>query len=285
MSLNTPQQTLAALIESGVKKAHLPVHKMLILGFVAGALVGMAYLLSIRVSTVIPEQWASLATLLGAAVFPVGLVLIILAGGELLTGNLMSVFLARLARRITLRHLIRNWLIVGLSNALGAMFVAYAFGYVVGLSEGIYLEHTLHAAHGKVEPTFVPTFVSAIGCNWLVCLAVWMSYVARDMTGKILGIWFPIMAFAAIGFQHVVANMFLLSAALFAGDLSVGQVLANLSSVLLGNAVGGIVFVGLAFYVSYASPNKGSTRGQRVNVLALEPGSPAKPGPQRATSN
>ncbi|WP_144395801.1 formate/nitrite transporter family protein, partial [Pseudomonas sp. Kh7] len=83
----------------------------------------------------------------------------------------------------------------------------------------------------------------------LVCLAVWLSYASREMSGKILGIWFPIMAFVAIGFQHVVANMFLIPAAIFAGYLSWGQLAENLAAVFLGNAVGGAIFVGLAYYV------------------------------------
>jgi len=131
--------------------------------------------------------------------------------------------------------------------------VAYFFGHLLGLTEGAYLDKTVAAATSKASADFVHAFVSGIGCNWLVCLAVWLAYASREMSGKILGIWFPIMAFVAIGFQHVVANMFLIPAAIFAGYLSWAALVHNLVAVFLGNAVGGAIFVGLAYYVSFGA--------------------------------
>lgn len=253
MSVNTPSRITELAIEAGSKKAHLPIRATLILGFLAGAFISLGFLLAIHVSTMIPAQWASFGTLLGAAVFPIGLILVILAGGELLTGNMMSLPLAMFAGRIRPWAVARNWAWVTLANLLGALFVAYFFGHLLGLTEGPYLGKTLAGATSKVNASFLQAFVSGIGCNWLVCLAVWLSYASREMSGKILGIWFPIMAFVAIGFQHVVANMFLIPAAIFAGYLSVGQLLENLSAVFLGNAVGGAIFVGLAYYASYGA--------------------------------
>ncbi|QVM89048.1 formate/nitrite transporter family protein [Pseudomonas entomophila] len=254
MSVNAPSQITELVIEAGAKKAHLPTRATLILGFLAGAFISLGFLLAIHVSTMIPGPWASFGTLLGAAVFPIGLILVILAGGELLTGNMMSLPLAMFAGRIRPGAVARNWLLVTLANLLGALFVAYCFGHLLGLAEGPYLSKTLAAATSKVSADFLHAFISGIGCNWLVCLAVWLSYASREVSGKILGIWFPIMAFVAIGFQHVVANMFLIPAAIFAGYLSWGQLVQNLAAVFLGNAVGGAIFVGLAYYVSYAVP-------------------------------
>ncbi|MDR2308637.1 MAG: formate/nitrite transporter family protein [Paucimonas sp.] len=251
MSVNTPSRITELVIAAGTKKAHLPTRATLILGFLAGAFISLGFLLALHVSTMIPAQWASFGNLLGAAVFPIGLILVILAGGELLTGNMMSLPLAMFARRISLGAVARNWALVTLANLLGALFVAWCFGHLLGLTEGPYLAKTLAGATAKVSADFLHAFVSGIGCNWLVCLAVWLSYASREMSGKILGIWFPIMAFVAIGFQHVVANMFLIPAAIFAGYLSWGQLVENLVAVFLGNAVGGAIFVGLAYYVSY----------------------------------
>ncbi|NIF18136.1 formate/nitrite transporter family protein [Pantoea sp. Cy-639] len=251
MSVNTPSRITELVIAAGTKKAHLPTRATLILGFLAGAFISLGFLLALHVSTMIPAQWASFGNLLGAAVFPIGLILVILAGGELLTGNMMSLPLAMFARRISLGAVARNWTLVTLANLLGALFVAWCFGHLLGLTEGPYLAKTLAGATAKVSADFLHAFVSGIGCNWLVCLAVWLSYASREMSGKILGIWFPIMAFVAIGFQHVVANMFLIPAAIFAGYLSWGQLVENLVAVFLGNAVGGAIFVGLAYYVSY----------------------------------
>jgi|SRR5699024_1150276 len=98
---------------------------------------------------------------------------------------------------------------------------------------------------------FMQAFVSGVGCNWLVCLAVWMNFSAEDVAGKIFGIWFPIMAFVAIGFQHVVANMFVKSAAIFAGEFTWLQFLENTVAVFLGNAVGGAIFVGGFYWVPF----------------------------------
>jgi len=133
------------------------------------------------------------------------------------------------------------------------MVVTYSSGHRLGRNWGGNLNKSEDAGISKVSGDFVDAFVPGIGCNWLVCLAVWLAYASREMSGKILGIWFPIMAFVAIGFQHVVANMFLIPAAIFAGYLSWGALVHNLVAVFLGNAVGGAIFVGLAYYVSFGA--------------------------------
>ncbi|KPX31538.1 MULTISPECIES: formate/nitrite transporter family protein [Pseudomonas syringae group] len=251
MSLNTPQQIAEIAVESGVKKAHLSLSSLMILGFLAGAFIALGFLLDIHVSTMIPHEWASLGNLLGAVVFPVGLILVVLAGGELLTGNMMSLPMALFAGRIGLGQLVRNWLLVTLANLIGALFVAYCFGHVVGLTEGAFMAKTVAIANAKVGASFEQAFISGVGCNWLVCLAVWLSYASKDVIGKVVGMWFPVMAFVAIGFQHIVANMFVIPAAIFAGALSWAQFGDNFVPVFLGNAVGGAVFVGLAYHLAF----------------------------------
>jgi formate/nitrite transporter len=267
MSINTPQQIAEMTIEAGVKKSHLPVLSILVLGFLAGAFIALGFLLDIHVSTMIPGPWASLGNLLGAAVFPIGLILVILAGGELLTGNMMSLPTALFAGRISVSAVARNWLLVTFANLLGALFIAWFFGHVLGLTEGAYLAKTLAIAKAKVSADFSQAFISGIGCNWLVCLAVWLSYASKDVTGKILGMWFPIMAFVAIGFQHVVANMFVIPAAIFADALSWAQFVENFFAVFLGNAVGGAIFVGLAYYVSYSKATQGSANSENPAMI------------------
>jgi formate/nitrite transporter len=262
MSINTPQQIAEITIEAGVKKSHLPTLSILVLGFLAGAFIALGFLLDIHVSTMIPAQW----------VFPIGLILVILAGGELLTGNMMSLPTALFAGRISLAAVARNWVLVTFANLLGALFIAYFFGHVLGLTEGAYLAKTLAIAKAKASADFAQAFISGIGCNWLVCLAVWLSYASKDVTGKILGMWFPIMAFVAIGFQHVVANMFVIPAAIFADALSWGQFVENFFAVFLGNAVGGAIFVGLAYYVSYSKALPNSAVGEHAALIG-EPGS------------
>jgi formate/nitrite transporter len=257
MAFHTPQRIAELSIEAGTRKANLPILTVLILGFLAGAFIAIGYLLDIRVIANVPQEWGSFANFLGAAVFPVGLMLVIIAGGELLTGNMMSVTLALLAGKISAGSLLKNWFWITLSNLVGAVFVAYVFGHVVGLTaEGPYLEKTVSIADAKIMDSFLQAFLSGIGCNWLVTLAVWLSYAADDIGGKILAIWFPIMAFVAIGFQHVVANMFVIPAAIFAGHASWLDWFNNFVPVFLGNAAGGGVFVALLYWMAYIRGTK-----------------------------
>jgi formate/nitrite transporter len=252
MSYYKPEQIAEVTVGYGIKKTKYPLLQTLILGFQAGAFISLGYLLYIRVTAPLSGDMAGLASFLGAAVFPIGLVLTLIAGGELLTGNMMAVPLARFAKKIGTKHLVINWSLVTISNFIGAIFVAYFFGHVVGLTEtGIYLDKTIDVAEHKLEASFLQAFISGIGCNWLVALAVWLSYGADTVSGKILGIWFPTMTFVAIGFQHVVANMFVIPAAIFAGHFSWLEYLSNFVPVYLGNAVGGAIFVAMLYWLAY----------------------------------
>jgi len=264
MGYHQPQQIAKLSVDAGVRKAALPLKSMLVLGFLGGAFIALGYLLDIRVTAGLPKEWGTLAAFLGAAVFPLGLILIIIAGGELLTGNMMAVSMAFLARKVTLLRLLNNWFWITLSNFIGALFVAFFFGHIAGLTaSGHYLTETITFAGGKIEAGFWPSLVSAIGCNWLVGLAVWLAYGAEDIGGKILAIWFPIMGFVAIGFQHVVANMFVIPAAIFAGYYTWFDFLANFVPVFIGNAIGGALFVSCLYWIAYAETMEPATAGDK----------------------
>ena len=257
MAFHTPQKITQISIETGIKKANTSISALLILGFLAGAFIAIGFLLDIRVTALMPAQWGSFDGLIGAAVFPVGLILVVLAGGELLTGNMMALPIAFFAKKINFASVMKNWVIVLVANFIGSIFVAYFFGHIVGLTEtGAFLDKTVAIAQAKVDEPFFEAFVSAIGCNWLVALGVWLAYGSDDYIGKIVGIWFPVMAFVAIGFQHVVANMFVVPAAIFSGHLTWSQYFPNFVSVLLGNIVGGAIFVGLAYFLAYQNQEK-----------------------------
>ena len=159
--------------------------------------------------------------------FALGLVLVVLAGSELLTGNMALVPIAMMKRRVGLRALGQNFTIVLIGNLIGSLFVAYFLAVqtgVIGMNgadpaspAGMTFERLKAIAVLKGDTEGADQiFLRALGCNWLVCLAVWVAMTAEDTGGKILGIFFPIMAFVAIGFDHVVANMFFLPAAIFA---------------------------------------------------------------------
>ena len=251
MSLHTPKEIAALAIQAGVAKSRLPISTLLILGFLAGAFIATGFLLDLHVINQLPADWGSFGGFLGAAVFPVGLILTVLTGGELLTGNMMTMPVAWFARQISAFSLLRNWFWVTLANFLGSTAIAWFFGHMLGMTEGDYLKKTVAIANAKIHADFLHAFISGIGCNWLVCLAVWLAFASKDVVGKIFGMWFPVMAFVAIGFQHVVANMFIIPAAIFAGQLTWADYVPNFIAVFLGNGVGGAVFVGLAYFLAY----------------------------------
>lgn len=252
MAFHSPQHIAELSIKAGERKAELPFLTMITLGFLAGAFIALGYLVDIRVSANLPHDWGTFGTFLGASVFPVGLILVIVAGGELLTGNMMSVPLALFSRKITVNKLLKNWFWITVSNFVGAVFVAYFFGHILALTEtGPFLLKTVALCKGKLDETFLQAFISGVGCNWLVALAVWLAYGSDDVAGKILAIWFPIMTFVAIGFQHVVANMFVIPAAIFAGHFTWLDYIRNFVPVFLGNAVGGAIFVAGVYWLSY----------------------------------
>ncbi|WP_251553674.1 formate/nitrite transporter family protein [Neobacillus muris] len=268
MAFSKPDKITEITAEYGTKKANYPTLRTLILGFEAGAFIALGYLLFIRVTAPLTGDLQGLSSLIGASVFPIGLVLTLLAGGELLTGNMMAVSLAKLAKKVTFKQVAWNWFLVTVSNFIGAIFVAYVFGHLVGLTEAEpFLSKTIDVAEHKLDATFIQAFLSGIGCNWLVAAAVWLSYGAEDMSGKILGIWFPTMTFVAVGFQHVVANMFVIPAAIFAGHFTWLEYAQNFVPVFLGNAAGGVLFISMAYYHAYKKTEAPLIRHQAVKPI------------------
>jgi formate transporter len=277
MPYKTPPEIAAAGVASGVSKSRLSWDKALVAGFLAGAYIALAGLLAIVVSAGLPASWGGVQTLLTGAVFSMGLVLVVIAGSELLTGNMALLPLGFLARRVTFRHLVHNLGFVLIGNLLGSLFVAYFLAVktgVLGAPEPLARLGTI--ATGKaVTETDPQIFLRAVGCNWLVCLAVWMALAADDVGGKILAIFLPITGFVALGFDHVVANMFFLPAAIFehVNGINWGNTLENWLFAFLGNFVGAAVFVAGAYWYLYvrgapqtAADDLGAVNGQHPEM-------------------
>jgi formate/nitrite transporter len=256
MSFKTPPEIARAGVETGTTKAGLSWDRALIAGFLAGAYIAFAGLLAIVASAGMdPKLWGGVQTLVTGGVFALGLILVVVAGSELLTGNMALVPLAALDKKVTVRGLSFNlfWVLIG--NLIGSLFVAYFLAKETGVvtAEAPLARLTAIADAKAHTETDWQIFLRAMGCNWLVCLAVWMALGAEDVGGKVLAIFFPIMAFVAMGFDHVVANMFFLPAAIFAGagDVTWGQTLENWAFAFLGNFVGAGVFVSTTYWYLY----------------------------------
>lgn len=261
---NTPAQTARAAVESGVAKANLPVSSQLVGGFLAGAYIAFGGLLAIVATAGVDKIFGGFVTVVTGLVFSLGLILTVIGGAELLTGNMALLPLALLDRRITGAKLAANWLWVTIGNLAGSLFVAYVLADKTGVIGTIsaktgtsaaanYTREAAIATGKAITETHLEVFLRAIGCNWLVCLAVWLAIASHDVIGKIFGIVFPITAFVAMGFDHVVANMFFLPLGLFLGvpHLTAGNVAANLFFAYLGNIVGAALFVAAAYWFVY----------------------------------
>jgi len=257
VAFKDPQGITRAGLEVGVTNSKLTFGKMMVAGFLAGAYIAFGGLVAIAVSSGLdPKTWGTLPTLFTGSVFALGLVLTVVAGAELLTGNMALVPLSAFSRRVSPKLVGLNFTVIFVANLLGSLFVAYFLAVKSGVvTADLPLARLAAIAKKKaVEETDWQIFLRAVGCNWLVCLAVWMAMAAEDIAGKILAIFFPIMAFVAMGFDHVVANMFFLPAAIFADvpGITWGDALNNWLFAGLGNLVGAALFVGGFYWYLYA---------------------------------
>ncbi len=251
--------------DAGAAKAALPLGRLIALSVLAGAFIGFGAMYS-TVATSDPDMSFATARILGGVVFSLGLVLVVVGGAELFTGNALLV-MAVASRRVRLRALARNWTIVLLGNAVGAVTLAFmvnASGALDG-SDGAVGRRAVAIAAAKTSLDADKALVSGVVANVLVCLAVWMTLSARSVTDRVLVVILPVSAFVAGGFEHSIANMYLIPAALFhrttaaqptqlpaSPDLSWSScVVDNLVPVIIGNIIGGAVLVGATYWFVY----------------------------------
>lgn len=244
---------IAQLVEEvALRKVRLGFVETFTLGMLAGAFIAFGAMFHTVVITG-SELGFGPTRLLGGLAFSLGLVLVIVGGAELFTGNSLIV-MARASHRITTAALLRNWGIVYLGNLVGAVATAVLvhLAGLLNMGDGAVGETALAIATAKLSLDPLQIFVRAILCNILVCLAVWMCFAAHSVSGKVIVILFPVTAFVAMGFEHSVANMYLLPAAmLHAGTPDAAGFLANLLVVSAGNVIGGGLLVALVYWLVY----------------------------------
>ncbi|NDW47733.1 formate/nitrite transporter family protein [Ruegeria sp. PrR005] len=241
---------IARLVETaGVAKAGLSTGQTLTLAVLAGVFIGFGGAAYTMVMTGADAGFGP-ARFLGGVVFSLGLILVIVGGAELFTGNALMV-MAAVDRRITLSALLRNWGLVYLGNLVGSVGLALAFG-LTGLLDGPMGDTAQAIARGKAALDPGAAFMRGMLCNALVCLAVWLTFAARTAAGKILAILWPISGFVLLGLEHSVANMYLIPQGILAGaEVTLSAALANLLWVTLGNILGGAGGVALAYRFAY----------------------------------
>lgn len=263
----TSPEILDETIQIGIKKgAKTHILQTILLGILAGAFIALGgYAASVASHSI--ENYG-LSKLVAGIVFPVGLMFVLICGGELFTGNVL-LFDAFMEKKISFWQMLRNWIIVYFSNLVGAFTIAFLI-FNTGILEsnaGKLGGYAVKVAVYKGGLTFTQAFTSGILCNIIVCLAVWGAYSAKDIAGKLWMIWFPIMAFVVAGFEHSVANMYYFSIGMLAktnpayveashvgekiSKLDIGHIVGNLIPVTLGNIVGGAIFVGLLYWIIY----------------------------------
>ncbi|MBU3127285.1 formate/nitrite transporter family protein [Clostridium tagluense] len=251
----------------GIQKANNKFIQTLILGILAGAFIAIGGFSAAMASHSIEN--VGVAKLVSGIIFPVGLMLVIICGAELFTGNcLLTVAYAQ--KKITLKKMLKNWAIVYFANFIGAFIIVVLIYYsgLLSTSGGKFGGYVIKVAAYKCGLTVSQAFTSGILCNFVVSLAVWGSYAAKDVVSKVFISFFPIMAFVIAGFEHSVANMYYLLLGLFAkvnpdyvqlshqsaekvANINFVHIAQNLIPTTLGNIVGGGIFVGLAYWLIF----------------------------------
>ncbi|WEV60393.1 formate/nitrite transporter family protein [Streptococcaceae bacterium ESL0729] len=247
--MKSPEEILGYMADLSVKKVEKPLLSKFILAFMGGMMIALGYMSYIRIESLVE---GGAGTLLASLFFPVGLIIILLGGLELTTSNIMVVAYGFIIKKVGLRELFANWLIITLGNIIGAIFVAGVFGIGAGvmMADRVY-DIALHVADSKLTATPTAAFLSGIGCSVLVGMAALVSFGIKEASGKILAIWFIISTFVIIGFQHSIANSFIIPFAIMNHEASWLDFIGNFVPVYLGNVVGGAIFVAFFYSLGY----------------------------------
>jgi formate transporter len=259
----SPSEVARRVATVGVAKARMATLPLLMLGILAGAFIGLGSMMFVIVRADASLGFAA-SQIVGGLVFSLGLILVIVAGAELFTGNNLLA-MAWADRRISFAEVLRNWLLVCAANFAGAAGLALLVFWSghTGMNEGAVGRAAVRIALAKQALPLWEAFVRGILCNVLVCMAVWMAMAGRSVVDKAVAVIFPISAFVAAGFEHSIANMYLMplamlvqhSAGVAAGQAAMtwGGMAANLVVVIAGNLLGGSVLVGLTYHLIYGT--------------------------------
>ncbi len=238
-SIKTPKDTLQAVYKAGIYKASLPLHLLCIQSFIAGTYIALAGQMFLQLN----------GGVLGAIFFPTGIIATVFTSAELFTGDALVFVASVLGNKVSIWSLLRNWTVSWIFNFLGCLTWASLLGYASGALDA-QRDFAIAVAMKKVNATWIQIFIKAIGANFLVCLGVWQATCAEEAAGKIIALWFPVAGFVIMGFDHVIANQFLIPMGMmFGADVSVSHLLIHaLLPATLGNIVGGGICIGAVYW-------------------------------------
>jgi len=246
-----PNEIAENWIEIGSKKANLSIINMIVLGILAGIFIGFGAHGDIILIQTLGSIDIGLAKFMGAAVFPVGIMLVVMAGAELFTGNNLMA-LSVMTGKEKMIKVFKNWTFVYIGNFIGSIILAFLLS-----KSGLYGEaaalKAVAIAESKISITFSQAVIRGVMCNILVVLAVWMQTGAKDFIGKIFILWFPVMLFVLSGFEHSIANMYFIPLGKYlGGNFTWSQMwLNNIIPVTIGNLIGGALIIPTAYWISY----------------------------------
>ncbi len=265
MNYFTPTEFVELYSAAGAKKTLMPFLKLMLLAILSGLIISFGGAATNTATHMISN--AGLAKMVSGLLFPFGLVMVILTGAELFTGNSM-IIMSVIMKKAKLSDMLRNWVLVYIGNFVGSLILALGVAYFgqLNMSGGELAVYTIKVAAAKCSMPFANALVMAVFCNVLVCIGVMCAYCAKDIAGKVLGAYVPIVFFVICGFEHCIANMYYIPAGLFANSVPKYAELAanagidvssltwqnffagNLLPVTIGNIIGGIGFALIMWY-------------------------------------
>lgn len=262
MNYFTPAEASDAFRITAVNKSKRTLPEFAVMAILGGAFIALGGLLTVMVAGGMPGVAVAnpgIVKFVAGALFPVGLIMVSITGADLFTSNCAGYTFPLIKKELPVLQIVKILILSYLFNFVGTQFIAFILSGNVGLFDADPWRSYLHTySEAKVNKDFMTVFVKGIGANWLVCLGMLMGYTAKDTIGRAIGIWVPVMMFVTMGYEHSIANMFFIPAAIYTGaGISWSDFfVTNLLPSTLGNIIGGMLLVGCVYYYLFLKQGK-----------------------------